>query len=120
MTAVALGDVGALAWRPLRPGVDIHVLHDAGGGGPSSALLRYAPGAEVPAHEHVGFEHIVVLDGEQRDERGSYRAGTVIVNPPGSQHRVWSPGGCLVLVIWERPVRFLVAAWPHDMQGGDS
>jgi anti-sigma factor ChrR (cupin superfamily) len=116
---VALGDLSALTWRSLRPGVEIHVLHEAGADGPSAALLRYQPGAEVPAHEHVGFEHIVVLEGEQRDEHGQYGVGTLIVNPPGSRHRVWSPAGCLVLVVWERPVRFLAAARPHDMQGGD-
>jgi len=31
----------------------------------------------------------------------------MIVNPPGSRHSVRAPEGCLVLVLWEQPVRFL-------------
>jgi anti-sigma factor ChrR (cupin superfamily) len=70
-------------------------------------LLRYAPGSQVPSHQHEGYEHVYVLSGEQQDERGTYPAGTFVVNPPGTSHRVWSPQGCLVLVVWQRPVRFL-------------
>lgn len=93
-------------WKPLRPGVDIHRLAGADGG-PSVALLRYAPGARVPAHRHAGFEVIYVLDGAQSDERGTYGAGTVVVNPRGGKHSVWSDGGCLVLIVWERSIEFL-------------
>jgi anti-sigma factor ChrR (cupin superfamily) len=99
-------DPSALSWKPLRPGVDIHMLYESGPDGPSSALLRYEPGASVPRHVHAGYEHIVVLSGEQRDERGSYSRGAFVVNPPGSAHTVQSPKGCLVLIVWERPVRF--------------
>jgi anti-sigma factor ChrR (cupin superfamily) len=97
---------GALAWKPLRDGVDIHTLYQTGEDGPAAALLRYRPGAEVPRHEHTGFEHVLVLRGAQEDERGRYATGAFVVNPPGSRHAVRSPEGCLVLVVWERPVRF--------------
>jgi len=83
-------------WKPLRPDVDIHRLAGADGG-PSVALLRYAPGARVPAHRHAGFEVVYVLDGAQSDERGTYDAGTVVVNPCGGEHSVWSEDGCVVL-----------------------
>jgi len=94
------------AWKPLRPGVDIRRLYESGANGPAAALLRYQPGAVVPHHEHLGFEHILVLDGEQSDEFGSYPAGALIVNAPGTSHRVASDRGCVVLIIWERGVRF--------------
>lgn len=94
-------------YRPLRPGVDVLYLYKDEASGAATALLRYAPGAEVPAHEHTGFEHIVVLSGEQYDDRGRYPAGTFVVNPPGSGHRVWSPEGCLVLIMWQHPVAFV-------------
>jgi anti-sigma factor ChrR (cupin superfamily) len=93
-------------YQPLRPGVDILYLHQDGASEASSALLRYQPGAEVPAHQHPGVEHVFVLSGEQWDERGRYPAGTLVINRPGTSHRVWSPGGCLALVVWERPVNF--------------
>ena len=93
-------------YEPLRPGVDMLVLYRDEVTRGSAAVLRYQPGAEVPSHEHGGFEHVIVLDGEQMDERGRYRKGTLVINPPGTSHRVWSPGGCLVLIVWQRPVVF--------------
>jgi anti-sigma factor ChrR (cupin superfamily) len=95
----------ARLWEPLRPGVEIHRLYGKDGG-PSAALLRYAPGGEVPEHLHPGYEHIYVLSGSQQDERGVYAAGDLVVNLPGTRHRVESPGGCVVLVVWERPIEF--------------
>jgi hypothetical protein len=29
------------------------------------------------------------------------------VNPPGSRHAVESAEGCLVMVVWERPIQFV-------------
>jgi anti-sigma factor ChrR (cupin superfamily) len=95
-----------LPWQPLRSGVEICSLcQDADSGG-HLALLRYQPGASVPRHHHPGYEQILVLAGEQGDERGTYPAGTLVVNPPGSQHQVTSPQGCVVLIFWQRPVVF--------------
>ena len=70
-------------------------------------MPRYAAGARVPAHRHPGFEIIYVLEGSQSDERGTYPAGTLVVNRMGGEHSVWSEKGCLVLVIWERPIELL-------------
>ena len=96
-------------WRqapfaPFREGVEICRLWS---GPPDAALLRYAPGASVPRHAHGGLETVMVLDGGQSDERGHYPAGSVVLNPEGSIHRVWSDEGCVVLILWERPVIFL-------------
>lgn len=99
--------VAGLTWGPLRPGVDVHWLYRDGRTGGAAALLRYAPGAHVPAHRHAGPEHVLVLAGAQEDERGRYPAGALTTNAPGSVHRVSSPDGCLVLIVWQRPVEFL-------------
>jgi anti-sigma factor ChrR (cupin superfamily) len=110
--ALALDELRALAlspklaWREFSPGVQIHRLW----GAPqtrSGALLRYAAGAKVPRHRHEGVEHIYVLLGSQRDERGTYDAGAHVINPAGSVHAVSSPEGCVVFVVWERPNTFL-------------
>jgi anti-sigma factor ChrR (cupin superfamily) len=95
-----------LPWEPLRTGVEICRLFTSASSGPSAALLRYQPGAEVPRHAHDGYELIAVLSGAQEDERGRYPAGTLVVNPPGSRHHVRAEGGCTVLIVWERPVVF--------------
>lgn len=94
-------------WRPLREGVEISQLYGGGPDEPAAALLRYAPGAQIPLHEHDGYEHILILSGSQRDEHGEYGTGTLMISPPGSRHSVISAGGCLVLAIWQKPVHFL-------------
>ena len=93
-----------LPWQPFRPGVEIFRLYGDGQTGPAAALLKYAPGAEVPHHDHTGYEHIVVLSGAQRDHQGNHQAGTLVINPPGTHHAVVSEQGCIVLIIWEKPV----------------
>ena len=93
-------------YEPLRPGIDVLWLYKEGPQGSSCAVLRYQPGSEVPEHEHQGFEHVYILAGEQSDERGTYGKGSFVINPPGTKHRVWSQQGCLVLIVWQRPVAF--------------
>lgn len=95
-----------IAWQPFRDGIRIHRLYE-NDPGPSSALLCFEPGAVVPLHEHVGYEHILVLAGAQADDHGTYPAGTLVINRPGSRHRVVSEAGCIALLTWEKGVRFL-------------
>ena len=96
-----------LSWQPFREGVDILPLYESNQTESKCALLRYQPLAVVPTHEHVGLEYLLILQGAQQDERGIYPAGTFIINPPTTHHSVSSPDGCIVLAIWEKPVRFL-------------
>jgi anti-sigma factor ChrR (cupin superfamily) len=91
-------------FRPFREGVEISVLRE---GVPGVALLRYAPGAGVPRHRHPALETILVLEGVQSDERGDYPAGSLILNPEGTEHSVWSETGCTVLIQWNLPVEFV-------------
>lgn len=115
MTTAAIANLpyaGLLAgWRgleyePFRPGITVHYLLRGGPDGPSAAILRYEPGASVPRHRHAGLETILVLDGVQSDEAGDYPAGTLVFNPEGSEHSVWTKEGCAVLIQWNRPVIF--------------
>lgn len=99
-------DPERLHWEPLRPGVEFHALYGRPGQGPAAALLRYEPGASVPEHRHIDYEHILVLRGSQRDANAHYPAGTLLVSPPGSRHAVTSDDGCLVLTIWSGPLEF--------------
>lgn len=93
-----------LPFSPFRDGVDIHHIRTDS---PAVAILRYAPGARVPLHLHTGLETIFVLDGVQSDERGDYAKGSLILNPEGTSHSVWSDTGCAVLIQWERPVQMM-------------
>jgi anti-sigma factor ChrR (cupin superfamily) len=101
-----------IAWQPFRQGVDIHRLYGDAIHGPSAALIRFREAGEVPAHEHLGYEHILVLTGTQRDNNGTTTAGGLIISPPGTQHSIVSEVGCIVLAIYEKPVKFLA-----DTQG---
>ena len=94
-------------WKPFQPGVDIHRLYGDGRSGPTAALLRFHPGGHIPLHEHLGYEHILVLSGSQVDENSRADTGMLIINPPGTSHSILSETGCIVLAIYERPVRFL-------------
>ena len=94
----------SLPFEYFRDGVDIHHIRQDS---PAVAILRYAPGAKVPLHLHTGLETILVLEGVQSDERGDYEEGTLVLNPQGTTHSVWSEKGCAVLIQWERPVEIL-------------
>jgi anti-sigma factor ChrR (cupin superfamily) len=96
-----------LAFVPLRAGVEICQLHETGNSPATVAVLRYQAGAMVPRHRHAGLETVLVLEGAQSDEKGTYGTGSLVINPAGSIHSVWSERGCVVLIHWERPVEFL-------------
>jgi len=96
-----------IAWEPYKKGVDIFRLYGDGITGPTAALVRYCERGEVPMHEHKGYEHILILAGSQRDDNGTIEAGTLVINPPGTRHKVSSDDGCIVLAIYEKPVRFV-------------
>lgn len=100
----------AMPFAPFREGVEILSICT---GEPAVALLRYAPGSSIPEHVHTGLETIYVLEGAQSDERGTYEVGTMVLNPAGSRHSVWSDAGCVVLIQWEGPVRFTM---PEDTE----
>jgi anti-sigma factor ChrR (cupin superfamily) len=99
-------DFSEYRFEPFREGVEKARLFYDEASGQEVALLRYRPGAGVPRHTHTGHEYILVLDGSQRDERGTYPAGTLVANPPGTGHSVSSDEGCVILGFWQRPVVF--------------
>lgn len=94
-------------WEPFRPGVRAHWLYKDESTGASAVLLRYEPGARVTEHEHTGYEHMYVIEGDEYDEHGEYPAGSFVINPPGTKHSPGSHGGCIALLIYEKPVRFV-------------
>jgi anti-sigma factor ChrR (cupin superfamily) len=102
--ALVQGGWRDMPFEPFREGVEICRLS---AGEPEVALLRYAPGATIPPHRHRGLETVLVLDGAQSDERGTYNVGALTVNPVGFVHSVASEAGCVVLIQWAKPVEIL-------------
>lgn len=92
--------------QPGRKGVSVHWLYTADETGPEGAeacIARYAPGAHSNLHEHLGFELMFILEGELHNDNGDvYGPGTLIVERPGSIHRLTSPDGCTFLIVREK------------------
>lgn len=98
--------VATREWEPLAEGVFISKIYESDSHGARAAFLRYIPGASVPNHQHMGFEHILILDGWQMDGVTVYEAGTLVIHAPGTEHHLVAPEGCIALGVWERPVSF--------------
>ena len=96
-----------LPWKPFQDGVEIYRLYGDGETGPTAALLRFRAGGRVALHEHTGYEHVFILAGSQVDENSRAETGSLIINPPGTSHSILSENGCIVLAIYEKPVKFL-------------
>lgn len=71
-------------WTPLENGGRVLVLHEFGN--EKVVMVDLPAGTDGPRHSHPGGEEIFVLRGGFHDESGTYRAGTWLRQPPGSEH----------------------------------
>jgi anti-sigma factor ChrR (cupin superfamily) len=71
-------DANAGSWHGFLPGIQRKVLHEQAG--VMSYLLKFAPGAVLPAHRHPVDEECVVIEGH-------LRIGELTLGP-GGFHRV--------------------------------
>jgi anti-sigma factor ChrR (cupin superfamily) len=104
-------DVAALPWeRGVYPGIETKTLLVDRGSGLLTMLLRMAPGAKLPDHEHVLIEQTYVLEGSLVCGEGVCRAGEFVWRPAGSRHEAWAgPEGGLMLGMFQIPNRFFRA-----------
>ena len=100
-------DVASLPWTPTRfKGVDMKLLMEDKETGLSTALVRFAPGATLPDHEHVELEQTFVLEGSLEDQEGAATQGNYVWRPAGSRHDAHAPNGCLALSFFLKPNKF--------------
>jgi anti-sigma factor ChrR (cupin superfamily) len=100
-------DVGSLPWTPTRfKGVDMKMLMEDKDTGLMTALVRFAPGAKLPDHEHVELEQTFVLEGSLEDHEGVATEGNYVWRPAGSRHDAHAPNGCLALSFFLKPNKF--------------
>ena len=84
--------VNDLPWQKSRfPGIETKVLLLDPETGLLTALMRMAPGAKLPDHEHVMIEQTYVLSGSLVDKEGpaaglECKAGEFVWRTPGSRH----------------------------------
>ena len=104
-------EVAALPWEQTRfPGVEAKTLLIDRESGLVTSLMRFAPGARLPDHEHVRIEQTYVLEGSLVCGEGECRAGDFVWRPAGSRHEAWAgPQGGLMLAMFQIPNKFFEA-----------
>ena len=86
-----------MEWKKTRfPGCEVKTLMFDAKTGLMTALMRFAPGAVLPDHEHVNIEQTYVLEGRLVDKEGpaegiEAKEGEFIWREPGSRHSAWCP-----------------------------
>jgi anti-sigma factor ChrR (cupin superfamily) len=101
-----------MPWTPMRfAGCEMKSLLFDPKSGMATALMRMAPGAELPDHEHALIEQTYVLEGTLVDKEGpdagtEVGPGEFVWRPAGSRHSAWSPNGCLTLAMFQIPNKF--------------
>jgi anti-sigma factor ChrR (cupin superfamily) len=100
--------VAGLPWESTRfAGVQQKILVVDRDSGVVTALMKFAPGAKLPDHEHVLIEQTYVLEGSLVCGEGECKAGEFVWRPAGSRHEAWAgPQGGLMLAIFQIPNRF--------------
>ena len=94
-------------WTERRPGVFWKVIWEDPDGRHKAILVRYAPGATIPRHRHVGDEQIFVLEGAVADDTGVCTAGNYARRPPGCEHTIVSETGAVVFAITSGPTEVI-------------
>jgi anti-sigma factor ChrR (cupin superfamily) len=99
--------IDELPWERTRfPGVEAKTLLLDKERGLVTVLLRMAPGARLPDHEHVQIEQTYVLEGRLVDDEGETTAGNFVWRPAGSRHSAHTPEGGLMIAMFLTPNRF--------------
>jgi anti-sigma factor ChrR (cupin superfamily) len=104
-------EVAALPWEKTRfPGVESKTLLVDRATGVVTSLMKFAPGARLPEHEHVLIEQTYVLEGSLVCGEGECKAGDYVWRPAGSRHVAWAgPQGGLMLAMFQIPNKFFEA-----------
>jgi anti-sigma factor ChrR (cupin superfamily) len=104
-----------MEWQKTRfPGCEAKPLLFDRETGLVTALMRFAPGAVLPDHEHVKIEQTYVLEGRLVDREGpaaglEVKPGEFVWREAGSRHVAWCPDGGLMLAMFQVPNKFFEA-----------
>jgi len=115
-------EVAALPWEKTRfAGIDMKTLVFDRASGVVTALMRMAPGAKLPDHEHMQIEQTYVLEGSLVCGEGECKAGDFVWRPAGSRHvAAGGPKGGTMLAMFQIPNKFYEADGRElDVMGQD-
>lgn len=101
-------DVASLPWQKTAyPGVEAKTLLVDKASGLLTVLLKMAPNARLPDHEHVLIEQTYLLDGTLVCGEGTVTPGNFVWRPAGSRHEAWAgPEGNLSVAMFQLPNKF--------------
>ena len=104
-------EVAKLPWEKTRfAGVEMKTLLVDRESGVVTSLMKFAPGARLPDHEHVLIEQTYVLEGSLVCGEGECKAGDYVWRPAGSRHEAWAgAAGGLMLAMFQIPNKFFEA-----------
>jgi anti-sigma factor ChrR (cupin superfamily) len=87
-------------WEEVAPGISCKLLATDSENDRVSMLVRLAPGAAYPPHQHGGVEELYLLDGELMiDDRKLYPGDYNRAEPGSADQRVWSETGCTCVLL---------------------
>lgn len=87
-------------WEDVAPGIACKLLASDSERHRVSMLVRLAPGAEYPPHQHAGVEELYLLEGELWIDERKLSAGDYNRAEPGTgDARVWSATGCTCVLL---------------------
>jgi anti-sigma factor ChrR (cupin superfamily) len=104
-------DSASLPWtKTAYPGVEAKTLLVDRSSGLLTVLLKMAPNARLPDHEHVLIEQTYLLEGTLTCGEGTVTAGNFVWRPAGSRHEAWAgPEGNLSIAMFQLPNKFFQA-----------
>ncbi|MGI8525929.1 MAG: cupin domain-containing protein [Pseudolabrys sp.] len=101
-----------MPWDTMRfPGCETKTLMFDPKSGLATVLMKMAPGATLPDHEHVLIEQTYVMSGSLVDKEGPDAGlvvgpGEFVWRPTGSRHVAWSPNGGEMIAMFQVPNKF--------------
>jgi anti-sigma factor RsiW len=87
-------------WEEAAPGISVKILATDTERERVSMLVRLAPGAAYPPHEHAGVEELYLLHGELIvDDKKLYPGDYIRAEAGSADARVWSETGCTCVLL---------------------
>jgi anti-sigma factor ChrR (cupin superfamily) len=101
-------DAAAMPWeKTVYEGVEVKTLIVDSETGLITQLLKMAPGATLPDHEHVLIEQTYVMQGSLVCGEGVCTAGQFVWRPAGSRHEAHAgPEGGFMIAMFQIPNKF--------------
>jgi anti-sigma factor ChrR (cupin superfamily) len=89
---------------PVQPEMEwLPISYDTASG-EGCYMMRMQPGAGTIAHDHLGMEEFLILEGDLVDNDGTvFGPGDFVSYAPGTHHNSRTEQGCVIAVFEWRP-----------------